>query len=228
MNLRNPLILALDIDDPKKASEIARLIGPDLGAIKIGPRLLQKAGAEWARGISQYCPTFIDCKYFDIPSTMVSAVKSAYDCGASLVTVHALSGPEALRQLAILETELNQVRPFKILAVSILTSFSESTLPKPLQKVGIDTLVQQLVSQSIDSGISGIVCSPQELSLLEKHKAFKVTPGIRDSSDKADDQARTMSPSQALKAGANALVIGRPILNAPNMSLKIKEILASF
>lgn len=230
--LRNPIIFALDVDTKDQVKKYLDLVGSDVGAIKLGPRLVYRYGAELVEYCSQIAPVFVDNKYFDIPSTMLAAVKTSFDAGATLVTVHALSGKEALTQLAVLEKELNAVRPFKILAVTILTSWDESSMPSSLQSWPVQQHVVSLVDLVQASGLSGVVCSPQELHLLQDKSIFKVTPGIRLDSemptkDVNDDQKRVMNPRQAISAGASALVIGRPILSAADPRAKVREILSA-
>lgn len=225
--LKNPIILALDIDDPRKAFDIAKELMPSLGAVKIGPRMVQRLGPEGCKKLSDLGPIFIDNKYFDIPSTMVSAVRSAFELGATLVTIHAMSGSEALADLKKLEMDLNQIRPFKILCVSILTSFKPETLPSILKGNSIAQMVSDLALDVKTAGLTGLVCSPQEIELIKDMGLYSVVPGIRDHQDQSDDQSRTLSAKEALKKGASALVIGRPILQAPDPRTKINQILAS-
>lgn len=226
--LKNPLILALDVDDKDEALKILHPISDLVGGIKVGPRLVYRYGASLVIELSKRAPVFVDNKYFDIPSTMVSAVKASFEAGATLVTVHALAGSEALRQLATLEKELNLIRPFKILAVTILTSWDQSSMPKNLQPWPVDQHVQSLTQLVSDAGLSGLVCSGHELQLLNYPQIFKVTPGIRlDTEVSTSDQKRIMTPSQAIKAGANALVIGRPILQSKNPNETVRQILES-
>lgn len=225
--IKNPVMLALDVDSKEQAKLILDQVGSEIGAIKIGPRLGYQFGSEFIKECAAIAPVFIDNKYFDIPSTMVSAVKTSFHAGATFVTVHALSGPEALSELANLEKELNQIRPFKVLAVTILTSWDQHSMPKSLQAWPVSQHVVSLANLVQDSGLSGIVCSAHELELLKNHNLYKVTPGIRPSEASIDDQKRVMNPQQALRAGASALVIGRPILQAPNPKQAVLDILKS-
>jgi orotidine-5'-phosphate decarboxylase len=112
--LKNPLILALDVDSKEEAHKILHPIADLVGGIKVGPRLVYRYGASLVTELSKRAPVFVDNKYFDIPSTMASAVLASFEAGATLVTVHSMAGSEALSQLATLEKELNQIRPFKI------------------------------------------------------------------------------------------------------------------
>lgn len=153
-------------------------------------------------------------------------MKASFDAGASLVTIHGLSGTEAMKKLALLENELQQQRPFKILVVTILTSWDRQSLPANLHNWEIETHVQSLVKSARDSGLTGIVCSAHELEYLELKDLFVVTPGLQFQSTN-EDQKRTMTPAQALKRGAKGLVVGRSILKAQDPRAKVQEILAS-
>lgn len=225
--IKNPIMLALDVDTKEQAQKILDQVGDVVGAIKIGPRLGYQYGADFIKECAKIAPVFIDNKYFDIPSTMVSAVKTSFHAGATFVTVHALSGSEALTELAKLEKELNQIRPFKILAVTILTSWDQQSMPKSLHPWPVTDHVLSLANLVLDSGLTGLVCSAHELELLKNHNLYKVTPGIRPDSARPDDQKRVMNPHQAIQAGASALVIGRPILQATNPKQTVLDILKS-
>lgn len=223
--LKNPIILALDVDTLSEAYYILDQVGDLVGAIKIGPRLVYRYGADLVAHCAKIAPVFVDNKYFDIPSTMVSAIKASFEAGATLATVHAMSGREALVALAKLENELNQVRPFKILAVTILTSWDELSYPPVMQQKPVIDHVYALAKLVQECGLSGVVCSAHELELLKDFNLYKVTPGIRPKSSSADDQKRVMNPLSAINAGAAALVIGRPILENPNPKQVIIDIL---
>lgn len=214
--LKNPLILALDVDTLEQAEKISENLGDLIGGIKLGPRLINRYGGELIKKMSDKAPVFVDCKYFDIPSTMEAAVRSAFECGASLVTVHALSGKEALTKLSKLETELNKIRPFKVLCVTILTSWDQESLPPPMQNWPIKQHVGELAKLTSSCGLQGLVCSAEELELFKNSNHYLVIPGIRLALQDKGDQKRTMTPAEAMKAGATALVVGRPLLEAKN------------
>ncbi|QLY26180.1 orotidine-5'-phosphate decarboxylase [Bdellovibrio sp. KM01] len=215
--MRNPLILALDVDTRDQALKIADQIGDVVGGIKLGPRLCLRYGMEFVQEMSQRAPIFLDNKHFDIPSTMEAAVRASFDAGASLVTVHALSGAEALQRMAKVEAELSKIRPFRILAVTILTSWDQNSLPPVMNPQPIAQHVTELASLVQKSGLSGVVCSPHELDLLQNQGLYLVTPGIRFSMNDSGDQKRIMGPKEALEKGASALVVGRPILEAKDI-----------
>jgi len=229
--LKNPLILALDVDTKTESLKILTEVGDLIGAVKLGPRLIYRYGAEFISEVARVAPVFVDNKYFDIPSTMVSAVRASFESGATLVTVHALAGTAALSELYLLETELNKIRPFKVLAVTLLTSWDQSIMPASFHSWPIENHVKILAGEVYRSGLSGLVCSGHELEYLNYPDMFIVTPGIRFVSDSKaiqfEDQKRVVTPEQALKAGASALVIGRPILQALNPRETIQKLLES-
>lgn len=215
--MKNPIILALDVDTRDQALKIADDLSEIVGGFKLGPRLCLRYGMEFVKEMAERGPIFLDNKHFDIPSTMEAAVRASFEAGASLVTVHALSGKEALQRMAAVEKELNQRRPFRILAVTILTSWDQSSVPANMKDQPIAQHVTDLVSLVQDAGLSSVVCSPHELDLLQNRDLYLVTPGIRFSMQDSGDQKRIMGPKEALRKGASALVVGRPILEASNV-----------
>lgn len=226
--LDKPIFAALDTDDIAKAEVLVKELKNYVGGFKVGPRLVLRAGAEWVKKISSQAPLFFDFKFYDIPTTMVAAVKSAQEMGAQFVTVHASSGSEALKNLAELESEIAKKDPFRVLAVTILTSFNEKTLP-PTQTSSIPQQVTDLAKATLQSGLLGLVCSPHEIELVRplSKDLYIVTPGVRSSTDAKGDQQRVATAAEALKKGASALVIGRPIIEAADPAQAAEEILKS-
>jgi orotidine-5'-phosphate decarboxylase len=212
----NPLIVALDVDSRERALRLAEDLSDVAGAYKIGPRLIHRYGESIVKDVARHAPVFVDCKFFDIPSTMVAAVRASFESGATLVTVHAQAGIEALQELAKLEKELNQQRPFQVLCVTMLTSFSKETLPPVLKDQSIQDHVLQLAELVKSAGLNGLVCSPEELSALRDQGFYLVTPGIRFTLEEKGDQKRVLGPHEAINEGASALVVGRPIIEAKN------------
>ena len=212
--IKNPLIIALDVDTQEKAIDLAIELEDIAGAYKLGPRLIHRYGKDLTLKIAKLAPVFVDCKFFDIPSTMEAAVRASFDSGASLVTVHALAGQEALLRLAKVEKELSEIRPFKILCVTILTSWDQQSLPPVMKAQPISSHVKDLANLVQNAGLTGIVCSPEELDLLQGQGLYLVTPGIRFDLQSAGDQKRTMGPGEAMQKGASALVVGRPIIES--------------
>lgn len=212
----NPICVALDVDSDREALRLAEDLSDIVGGFKVGPRLCLRYGQDLIKRLSSIGPVFIDNKHFDIPTTMVAALRASFESGASLATVHALSGREALESVAQLEKELNKERFFKVLAVTILTSWDQKSLPWSLREVPIGDHVSSLSEQCLQAGLSGLVCSPHELELLQGRNHYLVTPGVRFANDGRGDQKRVMSPKEAISKGSQLLVVGRPIIEASN------------
>lgn len=210
----NPLVVALDVDTREEALRLAGDLEGLAGGFKLGPRLCLRYGHSLISEVASRAPVFMDNKHFDIPSTMQAAVRASFDAGASVVTVHALSGSEALQKMAELERQLNSIRPFRILAVTILTSWSEASLPPVLRDQPIVDQVRSLASLVKQAGLESIVCSPHELAAVKDLDLYCLTPGVRFSTDSIGDQQRVADPGSALRQGAAALVVGRPIVGA--------------
>lgn len=203
------MIVALDVESGREALELARGLKDFAGCLKVGPRLVLREGPGLVRELAQLAPVFLDHKFFDIPSVMEASLRAAFDIGVTLATVHASAGAATLKQLAKVEKELNVKRPFCVLGVTVLTSVSGD-------EAEINKRVSQLASDVHTSGLGGLVCSPHEVAGLKEKfpNLFYVTPGIRSSTDSMDDQSRTMTGAEALRQGASAIVVGRPILKA--------------
>lgn len=214
--LDTPIFVALDVDSAEEARRIAQQTKNHVGGYKIGPRLCMRYGAGLIAELAAHRPVFVDNKYFDIPNTMESAIRATYEAGASFATVHAQSGSEALKRLAAIEAELCAQCPFKILSVTILTSFAQGGLPSVSAAQPIAEQVKALADLTIESGLSGIVSSAAEVaSLRQAHpSSFLVIPGIRLPGNDVGDQKRVLGPREALALGASALVVGRPIVDA--------------
>lgn len=211
--MSNPIFVALDVDSKEEALDLIKETRAFVGGFKVGPRLCLRFGESLLKEVARHGSLFVDNKYFDIPNTMEAAVRASFEMGASFCTVHAQAGREALSRMATLEAELSKERPFRLLAVTVLTSFKQDTLPSLVQSTPISEQVMQFAQLAIDSGLSGLVCSPEEVQALRARfpSAFLVTPGVRLSHEDRGDQQRVSDPCTALRRGASALVVGRPI-----------------
>ena len=228
--MTNPVIVALDLDDPKKALDLAQKVAPHVGGFKVGPRLTFRSDRQLLKQLSQLGTVFFDHKFFDIPSTTVASVKAAAEMGADWVTVHALNGPECLKELATLETQIKKTNSkFKILAVTVLTSFKPESLPPIWKSQSMSQSVLDLATSVFEAGLTSLVCSSEEAEVLKNKfpKSFLVVPGIRPEGSDKNDQSRVATPAQALKAGASALVIGRPIVESSDPLATVKKIQGS-
>ena len=219
---KEKLILALDVDTADRALALFEELRDVVGMFKIGSQLFTAAGPQIVRDIvSQGGQVFLDLKFHDIPNTVAAAGIEATRLGVSIFNIHASGGVEMMKRTAdaVAETAAREglKRP-KVIAVTLLTSMDDAALGE----IGIDTAAKQLVTHfaraASDSGLDGVVASPQEIKLIRAAVAQSnfliVTPGIRSASDAADDQRRTMTAVEAVRAGADYLVVGRPITAA--------------
>ena len=218
---KDKVIFALDVDHFQEAQHWVNLLKDRVGIFKVGKQLFTHAGPKVVDMIRQKGQkTFLDLKFHDIPTTVAKAGEEATKLNVTMFNLHALGGFEMMKKAVEASRsaakKLGIPKPL-ILAVTILTSMSEETM----EEVGIQGPVQEEVGRlallSLKAGVDGVVVSPQEISIIRQkcgEKFLIVTPGIRSPSDKKDDQKRTMSPKEAIAAGANYLVIGRPIKEA--------------
>ena len=210
------IIIALDYPDAAPALALAERLQPALCRLKIGKELFTAAGPKLIEQLQQRgFEVFLDLKFHDIPNTAAQACKVAAALGVWMVNVHALGGRKMLE--AAREAIASRARQPKLIAVTMLTSMAR----EDLADIGIDAtpaeMVLRLAMLARDSGLDGVVCSAQEAALLRKQCGdgfCLVTPGIRPAQASLDDQSRVMTPLAALQAGANYLVIGRPITKA--------------
>jgi len=219
----NPVIVALDVDSGARALELASLLKGSVGGVKVGSRLFTLEGPDLVkRLVDTGAQVFLDLKFHDIPNTVAQAVESAVATGAWMVNVHA-SGGVPMMQAAVRagrETAAKLGRPAPLLiAVTVLTSMDAPTLASVGVTRALDTQVETLARMAQEAGMDGVVASPLETAAIRAAcgAAFAiVTPGIRGASAgvSKDDQHRTMTPRDAVKAGASYLVVGRPIIGA--------------
>ena len=225
-NPKTEIILALDVESRTKAEEILDKTGEELKWVKIGLQTYLRDGKSFIHDIASSGKSiFLDLKLHDIPNTMCKAIESLSDLPIKMLTLHSSSGPEALIKCKKVAT--NCLPSAKLLAVTVLTSMNRQNL----RSIGIDMeiieQVNNLANMAVESGISGIVSSPLELVKLRPklpQETIFVTPGIRPTGSVSGDQKRVMTPKQASAAGANYLVIGRPILEAQCPKSALSEI----
>jgi orotidine-5'-phosphate decarboxylase len=218
---RNKIIFALDVESMAQAEKWADILAPHVGMFKIGKQLFTACGPDVVKAIIERGgEVFLDLKYHDIPNTVAMASLEAARLGVRLFNLHALGGYEMMaKSVEALKREFpDESRP-RVLAVTILTSSNEETL----RGVGIDLpvadMVVKLAKLAKKAGIDGVVSSPLEIPLIRSACGADfliVTPGVRPAFASADDQKRVMTPAEAVKAGADYLVIGRPISAAPD------------
>ena len=229
VDTKGPLIVALDFDTATEALDLVDLLDPDTCRVKVGKQLFTREGpailkALGARGFD----VFLDLKFHDIPNTVANACVAAAEQGAWMVNVHASGGSRMM--VAARDALAKLSNPPKLIAVTVLTSMAPEDLletgtpASPMERV---LLLAELAQQA---GMDGVVCSAQEAQQLRARLGpdFNlVTPGIRLPEDNVGDQRRVLSPSDALAAGANYLVVGRPITAASDPAGALERILSS-
>ncbi len=223
------LILALDVETGKEGLLLLDRIGENLNWVKIGLQLYLREGASFVKSVAERgYSVFLDLKLHDIPNTVASAIGSLADLPIDMLTLHA-SGGESMMQRA-LEAQQKHRPGLKLLAVTVLTSFDAAGLAKAGFARSPEETVLQLGQLAANTGIHGIVCSPLETRLLRQKlgpEVILVTPGIRPEGSEAGDQKRIMTPARAAEAGSSYIVVGRPILQAPDPGLAARDILQS-
>ena len=219
------VFLALDVNQKKEALDLVEKWSSYVQGFKVGPRLgFQLSKQEWLY-FAKKGDLFLDYKFFDIPSTVKSSVERAFKLGSSFCTVHALNGEVCLKELSELEKKLNRIRPFKVLAVTLLTSFDQKTNRLPLVSRSSDSTVKTLTCLVVHSGLRGLVCSATEAQMIKSlyPKVTLVCPGVRLKGDSNDDQKRVLNPKEAFLKGADHLVMGRSLINVKNPDSVIQD-----
>jgi orotidine-5'-phosphate decarboxylase len=232
--MQNPIIAALDVPTADQALQLARQIAPAVGAFKIGGELFTAAGPDIVRRIRDTgAAVFLDLKFHDIPNTVAKAVASATRLDVQMLTVHTSGGAEMMRaaEHSAQQTAMQSGRNAPlVLGVTVLTSMDGNGLSEIGCGGDVGKQVERLATLAANAGLRGLVCSPLEIAALRQVLPARfqlVIPGIRTGSEKADDQKRTLTPREALEAGADWLVIGRPIYAAQNPREAAEKILAS-
>jgi orotidine-5'-phosphate decarboxylase len=231
----NPILVALDVESAAKAVDLANQLRGSVGGYKIGKQLFTAAGPAVVRELtSRGDRVFLDLKFHDIPNTVAGAVESAVATGAWMVNVHASGGSAMMRAAADAAAKsagaLGRPKPL-IIGVTVLTSMTDAALQEiGVQRSMIDQVVH-LARLAKSSGLDGVVASPQETRAIREAcgNDFQiVTPGIRPVDQQGrDDQARTLTPAEAISAGATYLVIGRPITAAADPRQAAESIAAT-
>jgi len=220
------IIVPLDFNTVEQALELVEKLQPDLCRLKVGKELFTITGPVLVEKlISKGFDIFLDLKFHDIPTTVARACAVAADSGVWMVNVHASGGSEMM-SLAREEIDKKSHHPL-LIGVTILTSMNQEVLTEIGIQCSVEEQVMRLAQLTFNAGLDGIVCSAHEVKMLRDNlgEKFKlITPGIRPSSSNNDDQKRVMTPGQAIKAGSDYLVIGRPITRAADPGQALKEI----
>jgi orotidine-5'-phosphate decarboxylase len=221
---RDRLILALDLPSVAEAEAMIRKLGDAVSFYKIGYQLGFAGGLALARKLADTGKqVFVDMKLHDIGSTVAKGVESIARLGASFLTVHAY--PQTMHAAVDARAGTN----LRILAVTVLTSYDDADLAAAGYDFTVSELVAERAAQARDIGVDGLVCSAAEAANLRSvvgSRMVLVTPGIRPGGAERDDQKRIMTPSAAIAAGADYLVVGRPILEAPDPKAAAEKIVA--
>ncbi|MGD0930604.1 MAG: orotidine-5'-phosphate decarboxylase [Candidatus Korobacteraceae bacterium] len=225
---KDRLIVALDVSSAAQARRIVQAIGEAATTYKVGKQLFTAEGPQLVRElISSGRKVFLDLKYHDIPNTVGAAVRSAAELGVTMLTVHASGGSKMLK--AAVEAAAQSAAKPTVLAVTVLTSISDSDL----QEIGIaGTVLPQVLrlgTLARKAGCGGLVASAHEARELRRElgQGFAiVTPGVRPAGSDVGDQARVVTPQAAITAGATHLVVGRPILESAYPAKAVADILA--
>ena len=224
---RNPVFVALDTDDIHRATSLLSDITPHIGGIKVGLEFFTSLGIKGIEEIKKFNkPLFIDLKLYDIPNTVTAALRNIFSLEPEYTTLHISGGRKMLECCA--EEKIKANSSTKLIGVTMLTSFND----KEINEIGIDRNIEDNVNllsnlaQSCE--LDGIVCSPHEISYIKnKFNLEVIAPGIRMKESQADDQKRTLTAKDALIAGADVLVIGRPITQSDNPAEAARSILDS-
>ena len=217
--MKNKLIVALDVGSLKDAKRLVDKLFPTVKLFKIGSQLFTASGPDAIRMVQEKGgEVFLDLKFHDIPNTVASACEAALRYGVFMLNIHTLGGikmmKESVKRCKEICKKEDLSRPI-LLGVTILTSMDEKDLKAVGIDKGLDKEVLHLAGLAKDSGLDGVVASPQEIDTIRKRFGSRfiiVTPGVRplDALTK-DDQKRTMTPGEAIKRGADYIVVGRPV-----------------
>ncbi len=222
-----PVIIALDYSDAASARALVRRLSPDACRLKVGKELFVAAGPAFVEElVAQGHAVFLDLKFHDIPNTVAQACKAAARLGVWMLNVHASGGPTMLAAAREALADGPGPRPL-LIGVTVLTSMGAEALQAIGVAVTPEAQVLRLARLSAQAGLDGVVCSAREATLLRQSEGSGftlVTPGIRPLGSAAGDQTRILTPAQALAAGADYLVIGRPITQAPDPLAALADI----
>ena len=221
--MHNPIIVALDVPTADQAVALAQQVAPAVGAFKIGSELFTAAGPDIVKRIrATGAAVFLDLKFHDIPNTVAKAVASAVRLDVQMLTIHTSGGlamMQAAEESAQKTAAQSGLNAPLVLGVTVLTSMESNDLAGVGVASDVGRQVERLAQLAARAGLRGLVCSPLEVAGLRQSLPSEmqfVTPGIRASDDAAGDQKRTLSAREAIEAGANWLVVGRPIYAAAN------------
>ena len=223
------LIPAIDTADPARAAALALALAPHCGALKLGLELFTAEGPAAMRAMAGHAPVFLDLKLHDIPNTVAGAVRSLLPLRPAMLTLHAVGGAAMIAAAREAAEAAGAARPI-LLAVTVLTSMDAAALAATgVADAPVDQVLR-LARLALAAGADGLVCSPQEVARIRDAfggSPFLVVPGVRPAGSAMGDQARTATPAEAVAAGADWLVVGRPITGAADPAAAARAIAAS-
>lgn len=223
----NPIFCAIDTSNIETATNLVSQIKPHIGGIKLGLEFFTSCGISGCHTMKEFdLPMFIDLKLHDIPNTVASALRGIFSLEPEYTTLHISGGSEMLKSSVSLKNELQSKT--NLLGVTILTSFNDNTIEELGFGSSVKHSIEQLTSIAHESGLDGIVCSPQEVKHIKetyKNKLKLIVPGIRSSNNVNNDQKRTLSAKEAISAGADIIVVGRPITKAKDPAESAQKLL---
>jgi orotidine-5'-phosphate decarboxylase len=232
--MRGRLIFALDVAAVREALDLVRKLVPEVGMFKVGKQLFLHAGPQIVRDIREIGgEVFLDLKFHDIPRTVAKASVEATRMGVRMFDLHASGSLEMMQRTAAEVTKTCRtegLRKPKILAVTVLTSLNREDLKRVGVMSGVEHQVVRLARLAKAAGLNGVVASPLEITRIRREcgRGFViVTPGVRPQGEGADDQKRVTTTETAIRTGADYLVVGRPIRDAPDPVVAAREIVAS-
>ena len=212
----NPIFCAIDTSDIDEAEALIDQISPYIGGIKLGLEFFTSCGLKGLEKINKLeIPIFIDLKLYDIPNTVKQALSNILQFEPKYTTLHLSGGSEMLFECVNLKNKLNSKT--KLIGVTMLTSFNDTLISEIGIEKSVNANVKQLTQLAINCGVDGVVCSPLEISELKDTYGDKlkiISPGIRSKENSFNDQKRTLSAKEAIDAGADVLVVGRPITDS--------------
>lgn len=220
----NPILCAIDTPELDRAEALIAALAGAVGGVKLGLEFFTAHGPEGVRRAGGAARVFLDLKLHDIPNTVAGAVRAALPLAPLFLTLHSAGGPAMLRAAV----EARGTGRTKLLGVTVLTSLDDGDLAAVGQAAPVAAQVRRLALLAQASGLDGVICSPQEVAMLREAcgKDFLlVVPGIRPSGAAIGDQKRVQTPRDALAAGADYLVIGRPITEAPDPAAAARAII---
>ncbi|HKD10051.1 MAG TPA: orotidine-5'-phosphate decarboxylase [Bryobacteraceae bacterium] len=218
----DPVIIALDFDSPREADKLVTGLGNAAGFYKVGIELFAAAGPDYVRSlVDRGKRVFLDLKYYDIGETVRRAVATAARTGATFLTIHAVG------QVMRAAVEGRADSPMKLLAVTVLTSFDQADVDQMGHTCTVSELVAKRVRQAMAAGVEGIIGSPVEATAIREAAgpdAILVTPGVRSAGAARGDQKRVATPAEAIRNGADYIVVGRQVTRAPDPSAALEAI----